>query len=575
METLERIRRRKLVQWVLAYMAAAWLALQFLDLLAETFLWPDVVERIATIVLGIGVLAAVVVAWYHGERGQQRVSGPELLMLAGVFVLAAAAAQLLSRQAEPTAAAAMRPTAVTSTDRNSIAVLPFVNMSGDRDNEYFSDGLTEELLNVLAQLAHFRVAARTSSFAFRNHNLAIDSIARALRVANVLEGSVRKTGTRVKITAQLINSESGYHLWSQTYERELEDIFRVQEEIARAIAAALEVKLGARAEQQLGAARTANMAAYDAYLRGLHFWNRRTAADLTRAASYFEQAIAADGRYAQAYGGLAQAQVVLPFYSAVAQRDALRRASSTAQTAITLDPSLSEPHAVLGLVHQSSFRWNEAEAEYRRALALNPSNATGHQWYGSLLGFTGRTEEALQHMRTALELDPLSRIINHDYALLLYMARRNDEAIRQFRTTLELDSLYGYARSNLGLAYLRSGMTEEALRELQRAVALSPDRWPVLVGNLGYAYGRLGRRREAVAIARELEERARTESPRPLSLAYVYAGLGDAQRALEFLEAAVDQQDPALTWGSVRSPEFEMLTTEPRFMKVIARMKLE
>ena len=328
MTLFAELKQGKIVQWTIAYAAAAFALLQGVDIVAQRFGWPDTVSRLLIIGSCVGFLVTLLLAWYHGERGAQKVSGTELLLLGLLLAIGGAFAWTVS------------PTG----DRRSIAVLPFVNMSGDKDNEYFSDGISEEILNVLAKTPDLHVAARTSSFSFKDSKLEVPAIARELKVRMVLEGSVRKQGDRVRITAQLIDAVSGYHVWSQTFDRQLKDIFAIQDEIAMAIGKELEVELAGAPAAGKNSVGTSNLKAYDLYLRGIALWQTRNADSLWQAIAAFNQAIAADPKFAQAYGGLGLAYSVLPDNSTrIDYQEAHKRATDAAEMALVLDPMLPEP----------------------------------------------------------------------------------------------------------------------------------------------------------------------------------------------------------------------------------------
>ncbi len=315
-EFFRRLRERKMVQWALAYVAASFALIQILDIVSQRFGWPEQTIRLVIIAAALGFFVTIVLAWYHGERGAQRVTSAELLILALLLAIGGAALWRLAPRTSEGAAASNTggPVAGSAADPRSIAVLPFVNMSGEKDNDYFSDGISEEILNVLASIPELRVAARTSSFSFRDGKHEAPEIAQELHVRMILEGSVRKQGDRARITAQLIDAASGYHVWSQTYDRDLKDIFAIQDEIAAAIAHELKVKMDGTDETALKKPR--NLEANDFYLRGLALWQTRGEASLISAIENFKNAIAADAEFAEAYAGLALAYTILPDYSA-------------------------------------------------------------------------------------------------------------------------------------------------------------------------------------------------------------------------------------------------------------------
>jgi len=433
---IERLKQRKLVQWSLAYVAAAFALIQVLDIVAQRFGWPEQTIRVVIVVLGVGFFVAIVLAWYHGERGRQQTSGVELLLLALVLAIGGAVVWRLA-PGKPEAALAATKDASAGTgsaaappaDPHSIAVLPFVNMSGDKDNEYFSDGVSEELLNVLARIPELQVAARTSSFSFKGDKKEAPEIAQALHVRMLLEGSVRKQGGTVRITAQLIDASRGYHVWSNTYERELKDIFAIQDEIANAIAGELKVKIvGADGSSATSAPH--NVDAYDFYLRGLALWQMRGEANLWQATEQFEHAAALDPQFAGAFAGLAITYIILPDYSVRIHYDeSTRRARDNAERALALDPALPEPYIVLGyLADGERGRAATAQALYRRAIAIRPSFASAYQWLGNSLWGRGSIDAGIEMLERASVLDPRSAIIANNHALALISAGRYAEA---------------------------------------------------------------------------------------------------------------------------------------------------
>jgi TolB-like protein/Tfp pilus assembly protein PilF len=433
----QRLRDRKLVQWALAYAAGAFALLQAIDIIAAKFGWPEAVERALIVALCIGLVVAVVLAWYHGERGAQRVSGTELLILALLLGIGGVIAWRLAPHGKDAAADAPARDHAVAADPHSIAVLPFVNMSGDKDNEYFSDGISEEILNVLAGIPALRVAARTSSFSFRDSRHEATDIARELNVRLLLEGSVRKQADRVRITAQLIDAGEGYHLWSQTYDRELKDIFAIQDEIAAAIANELKVKIGGAADE--AAPKPARSAqAHDLYLRGLAQWQARGEASLMAAVKNFQDAIRADPQFAEAYAGLALTYSILPDWSAqISYAEALDLARDNGEQALALDPSLPESYLVLAYEADGFRRRATAQALYRRAIALRPSFASAYQWLGNSLWSSGDLQGGIAMLARASALDPRSAIIANNHGIALIAAGRSADAIALCAATLQ------------------------------------------------------------------------------------------------------------------------------------------
>jgi len=430
-----RLRRRKVVQWGVAYAAGAWGLLQGLAYATATFHWPAMLQPLVTLGLLIGLPIVLVIAWYHGDRGQQRVTAAELAIITLLFLLGGGLFwryDRASNQGDGATESAESPTATRDGEPadygNSIAVLPFVNMSKDAENEYFSDGISEEILNSLAQIPDLRVAARTSSFSFKGQQKEIPDIARELKVRMVLEGSVRKQDDRVRITAQLIDADKGFHVWSQTYDRDLKDIFAIQDEIAKAIADALQVKLGV--SQAAGSAKpdTSDLEAYELYLKGLPLWQARGRANLDDAERLFKQAIARDPKFAKAWAGVALVESLRPDWFGTPDSVALPRSRDAAEHALALDPMLPEAYAALGNTAFYEGRWANGRVLFERAVAIAPSYATAWQWYGYGLSVAGATEESLTASKRAVELDPKAPIVRLDYAQSLRRAGRNLEA---------------------------------------------------------------------------------------------------------------------------------------------------
>lgn len=448
MPLFDELRSRKVVQWTLAYLAGAFVVLQLFDILAGTFAWPPLVMRALTILLAFGAVAAVVIAWYHGEKGQQHTSRGELVILAAILVLAGAALTMFGPQRAGTSHATSP--AAGAVEQASVAVLPFVNMSSDKDQEFFGDGITEEILNALAQLPGLRVPGRTSSFAFKGKELSIPEIARQLNVAHVLEGSVRKSGDKVRITAQLIDARKDAHLWSQTYDRDLSDVFAVQDEIARAIVEALRLRIKLPADTLLVAVATESGRAHELYLRGLHYWRNRHADELPLALEQFKAAIATDPAYAPAYSGLALTYAVIPLSTNFDRLVAIREGKAAAQRALELDPNNAQAHAALGqIAEELELDWPAAEQHLGRALALDPANATAHQWRAEVHIIKGELAEAVREADRATALDPLNNVIKLIRARSLYQSGRVDEAIEMDRAVVKSDPALRSARARL------------------------------------------------------------------------------------------------------------------------------
>jgi TolB-like protein/DNA-binding SARP family transcriptional activator len=454
----------------------------------------------------------------------------------------------------------------------SIAVLPFVNMSPDGANEYFSDGITEEIMTALSRIEGLRVAARTSAFAFKGTRESVSEIGRQLGVRTVLEGSVRRADDRLRVTVQLINVEDGYHLWAETYDRDLRDVFAVQEQIAQAIVGALRVQLSGE-ETAIVVRPTADLTAYDLYLKGRHAVNQRSGGSLVQAAVYFEQAIARDPRFAQAYAGLADAYVLLPGYNVTSSSEAWPKGRAAAERALALDSTLAEAHTTLAYgTFMFDADWRAAEQGFRRAIALNPGYATAHHWYGDFLGGQGDLEGYLQELRLAHVLDPLSRQIGTEVGRALWALRRNDEAVAQLQQVLRADPRFADAHVTLGRVYLQQGRLAEALGSFQKGVEFR-DHDALDVAELAYAYAVAGMTGEAQRLLVELEERSRRGYVQPTVFAIVYMGLGQDERAFDWLDRAAAERDGWLA-ESIFYPTFDPLRSHPRYAPLLRALGL-
>jgi TolB-like protein len=418
---LQRLKERKLVQWAIAYVAAGFALLQGIDIVAQRFGWPESIERALIVALAIGFFVTIVLAWYHGERGAQRVTGAELMILALLLAIGGGAlwkfagTQEMGSESFSGSHAAMhekphRPendSDPISAPHKSIAVLPFTDLSPTHDQEYFSDGMAEEILNALAKVKDLKVAGRTSSFSFKGKNDDLRVIGKALTVANVLEGSVRKQGEKVRITAQLIQAEDGYHLWSETYDGDLSDVFALQERIARAVTEQLKLVLQGEQQQRLVSTGTSNAEAYSLYLQATGIFNRREGTRFREAIDELGQALKLDPNYARAHSRLAAIHALEPIYAPKATEAALAAVEHEATLAIQLDPALAEPHAALGIAYDQRNRYLDGRAAMERALSLDPDDITANFWAGVEYINNGYTAKGCAQFDRVLAIDPL------------------------------------------------------------------------------------------------------------------------------------------------------------------------
>jgi TolB-like protein/DNA-binding winged helix-turn-helix (wHTH) protein/Flp pilus assembly protein TadD len=455
----------------------------------------------------------------------------------------------------------------------SLAVLPLDNLSGDASQNYFADGMTDELITDLAQISALRVISRTSVMVYKGARKPLPQIARELNVDAVVEGTVLRSGDQVRITAQLIEASSDKHLWSQSYEGELRDTLALQNRVAGAIADQIRINLTPREQAALKNVRAVNPEAYESYLKGRYFWNKRTADGLKVALAYFNQAIEQDPKYAQAYSGLADTYALLGDwqYAVMTPKEAFPKAKAAAIRALELDSALGEAHNSLAFV-LDGFDWDldSGGKEFRRAIELSPGYATAHHWYAWHLSLLGRYDEAIAEMRKAESLDPLSLIINADLAELLVLAHSYDESIQQSRKTIEMDPNFALAHNQLGQAYLQKHMYDEAVAELKKAVQLSGGS-PTFIANLARAYVASGNRSEAVRLLSDLKKRSNPGYSNASEIAMIYASLGDADQAMNWLDKGYEER---FNPGVLLRPGFDPLRSDPRFQDIVHRIGL-
>jgi len=466
-----------------------------------------------------------------------------------------------------------RPRGSPPTGIRSLAVLPLENLSGDAAQNYFADGMTDELITDLAQISALRVISRTSVMVYKGARKPLPQIARELNVDAVVEGTVLRSGDQVRITAQLIEASTDKHLWSQSYEGEVRDTLALQNRVAGAIADQIRINLTPQEQSALKKVKVVNPEAYESYLKGRYFWNKRTADGLKAALAYFNQAIEEDPKYAQAYSGLADTYALLGDwqYAVIPPKEAFPKAKVAALKALELDSALGEAHNSLAFV-LDGFDWDfdSAGKEFQRAIELNPGYATAHHWYAWHLSLLGRYDDAIAEMRKAESLDPLSLIINADLAEILVLAHSYDESIRQSRKTIDMDPNFALAHNQLAQAYLQKHMYDEAVAELQKAVQLSGDS-PTCVASLARAYVASGKRTEAVKLLSDLKKRSIPGYSNASEIATIYASLGDTDQAMTWLEKGYDERfNPSV----LLRPGFDPLRSDPRFQNLVQRIGL-
>ena len=455
----------------------------------------------------------------------------------------------------------------------SLAILPFINVSSDAENEHFCDGLAEELINSFMKLDKLRVAARTSAFSFKGRETDVRHIGQALNVNAILEGSVRKAGNRLRIGVQLINVADGYQMWSERYDRKLEDIFEIQEEIALSIVDALKIKLLGDEKALLQKRYTDNAEAYQLYLKG-RLWNRKTADGFKKAIGYFHQAIQLDADYAVAYSGLADYYVLLGFYEALSPQEAGEKGKAFAKKAIELDDTLAEAHSSYGAtLGVFDWNWSEARREYEKAIAINPSYLATYQYYAVNLILQGNFEEVIEKAERSLEIDPLLPIVNANIAWLYYLGRRFDKAVEQASLAIEIEPNHFSAYWALGIAYGQQKKYDQAVNALRKASELSQNR-PFVYADLARVLAESKQKREARQILKELDEISKERYISPLNQAKIYLGLGETEKVFEYLEKGYATRAVRLPWLLV-DPQFEKFYTEKRFINLVEKFQIE
>jgi len=455
----------------------------------------------------------------------------------------------------------------------SLAVLPLDNLSGDAGQDYFADGMTDELITDLAQIRALRVVSRTSVMMYKGTRKSLPEIARELNVDAVVEGSVLRSGDQVRITAQLIQVPADKHLWANSYQGNLRDTLAVQNQVARAIAEQIRIEVTPQEKAALKKEKPIDPEAHEAYLKGRYFWNQRTAAGFKNAIDFFNQAVARDPSYAAAYSGLADTYALLGDwqYSVMTPKEAMPRAKAAAMKALELDDSLGEAHASLAFCLEG-FDWDFAAAdrEFQRAIELSPGYATAHHWYAWHLSLVGRGKEAIAEMEKAKDLDPISPIVNADLAELLLIEHLPDESIQQSLTSIEMNPGFAYAHAQLAQAYIEKRMFKGAVRELQKAIQISGEN-PALSANLARAYAGLNRKPEAEALLNNLKNSSAPDYAHAVHIAMIYTALGNRDEAITWLNQGYEER---FNPGVLTRRCFDPLRSDPRFQDILRRVGL-
>ena len=456
----------------------------------------------------------------------------------------------------------------------SLAVLPLQNLSANPEQEYFVDGMTEELTTTLAQMGGPKIISRTSSMKYKGTKKGLPEVGRELGVDAVVEGSVLRAGNRVRVTAQLIRTATDEHLWAQSYERDLQDILAVQSGVARLIAGEIAKLVSPRAAARLAADRTVDPKAHEDYLMGRFFWNTRTPEGLSKAIDYFRRSVGRDSTYARAHSAIADYYNVLPFYIRISPREAFPKAKEAALKALAIDDSLGEAHAALAFeMAYYEWDWVGAEREFQRALALNPSDAKVHHSYSRYLASTGRYDEGMAELRRAQELDPLSVVLKSSEGMVLFFEGQYDEAMDRMRKVIELDTAHPVGHWGLGLALEQKGMYSDAASEIQKAMASDSEPDPNFMSSLGHVLAVEGKRVEARRLLDRLGEESKKSYVSPYHAAVIYAGLGEKDKAFEQLNEAAEERSTMMVYLR-KDPRLATLRSDPRFQALLRQVGL-
>ena len=573
------LKRRNVYKVAVAYIVAGWALSQGIAQVFPVFDVPNWAIRALVLLIVLGLPVALVLAWSFeltpegikrtetadampGTARQKKHTWIYVVVIGGLVSIGLF---FLGRYS-----AGSRAVSTSSISNKSIAVLPFDNLSRDPDNAYFAEGVQDEILTRLAKVADLKVISRTSTQHFKSAPENLPEIAKQLGVTNILEGSVQKAADQVRVNVQLINAMTDAHVWADTYDRKLTDIFAVESEIAKAIAETLQAKLTGAEKSSIAKAPTANPEAYELYLKGRFFWNKRTGDDLRKSIEYLKQAIAKDPGYALAYAALADSYGLLRFYGGASPAESVVLAQAAAKKALELDDSLAEAHASLGLIATEELEVNRAVNELERAIQLNPNYATAHHWLGLALATLRQSDRSIGELKRALELDPLSMIINADLSIIYLYAGRYDAAEAQARKTLEIDSRSFVAHYYLGAALQLTGRLKEAIPEFQKAVELNND--PYSIAMLAQAYARNGQTDEARKLLAHLNEMAKSAEVPDYALATAYTALGEKERAIEALEHGFSQGNKSYLFLLPGDPFLDDLRGDPRFEALVQKI---
>ena len=572
------LKRRNVYKVAVAYAVVAWLLMQIASQIFPFFEIPNWAVRFVVLAIIIGFPIALILAWAF-ELTPEGVKRTEVADAAHersrgavwIYVVAIGAALSVGLFVLGHYMAPNKQSGLAELPGKSLAVLPFANLSGNPENAYFAAGIQDEIITRLAKIGQLKVVSCLTTQRFKSAPDDLPAIARQLGVANVLQGSVQRTADAVRVNVQLVKAETDTHLWADTFDRQLTDVFQIESDIAKTIAEKLQAKLTGSEERAISVKPTANVEAHQLYLKGRYIWNRRTAENLKKALNYFEAAAQKDPDYALAYVGIADACGLFPVYGAGAPQEYLPRAKSAAEKALALDDSLAEAHASMGLVHYCYFNGMESAKEFERAIELNPNYATAHHWYGRLtLVMLGQLDRAMAEAKRAYELDPVSSIIHSDLGGVNVAARRYDEAIRQLRGTVEIDPDFFWAYRWLGMALELKGDTQAAIAAYKKAFELNDD--PAGLAFIAHAEAAMGHQDEARKLLTQLVDAAKSRYVQPYAFALTYLALGDKDQTLNWLEQGVRDRGATFLQFIKTDAFFDPLRGDPRFEAIVQKV---
>jgi TolB-like protein/Tfp pilus assembly protein PilF len=587
----QELKRRKVIQVIIVYATAAFIIIELVDIISTPLRLPEWTVAFIIVLLCVGFIMVLILSWIYdiGPEGviktesidiakeQESPSVPVKRRVKASGVIMAVLIVVAGVLAYPKIFRKDKPEGIGDPDGQiSIAVLPFTDMSPDKDQEYFCEGMAEEIINALSHIADLRVVARTSAFSFKGKNMDIREIGNKLNVDAILEGSIRKSGDQLRVTMQLINIEDGYHLWSEIYERKLEDVFAIQDEISLAVVDNLKVKLLKGEKNDLVKRYTENKEAYNLFLQGRYYWNRRTEVGFNKAFDFFNRAIELDPDYALAYAGQAECYCMLSIHEPRPE-PFIRRGRMAAEKALSIDETLAEAHAALGFIKFTyDWDWLGSERSFKQALLLNPRYPTANNWYAVLLSILNRHDEAKHFMKQAWEYDPESPIINRDLAVVYAWAGEYQNALDQLRYTIDMDPGFAPAYFFMGNVYCWMKEYNVAIEYYEKVRELTGDFFDI-TGTLGYAYSKMGNKEAAIGELHRLDSLAKTQNDiRAYEYCLIYAGLKDYDKFYEWLDIAYENHAfgialmrcEAILW-------FEDLFLDPRFIEFLTRIGIE